>query len=350
VITATQENHLRYDQIQREYERLVAAIQKLTYFNDLVEITHHPVAGGLFGSVVVPPPPQGITETGAFGSIYALDSNAGVLYRLPKNGGALEPFLRPDDSINGLAVGMVKSQEWRVDNIIAIAQSGEGGPFTFYFRSADHWSYSNLAGSSEWRSVSKRFRAVNYEGNLYVWGATPGQVLKYTSGHYGDFPIPWIKDDGGHKTDMAVDLAVDGQIYLLQTDGHILVFASGVFQREITPQGINPPLVTASGFFVTTNDPESGSIFLVDTNNERIIQLDKQTGALIQQVRARPESPIRLNQLTSAYVDNAGRLALYLVNGGQIVRAALPDPPRPFREGGTPGPAGTATPAPTRTP
>jgi hypothetical protein len=136
-------------------------------------------------------------------------------------------------------------------------------------------------------------------------------------------------------------MAVDGKIYLLQTDGRVQIFSAGAFEREIVPQGIEPPLVTPASFFVTLNDPDLGSIFLVDTNNERIIQIDKQTGAFVQQVRARPNGPIRLDQLTGIYVDeNAGRLALYLVNGGQILRASLPDPPRPFREGGTPGPTG----------
>ncbi len=350
VVTSTQENRLRYDQIEQEYERAQASIQKLTYFSDLEEIARHPVAGGQFSSVVVPPPLQSITDTGDFSSIYVLDSNIGMLYRMPKIGGALEAYLRPDDTISSVKVGMVKAQAWRFDNIIAIAQSGEGGPFTFYFPNNGQWSFSNLAGSSEWGRVTQRFRAVNYDGNLYIWGAAPGQVLKYTSGNYGDFPLPWIQNDGGHKVEAAVDMAVDGKIYLLQTDGRVLVFSAGAFEREIVPQDIDPPLVTPASFFVTLNDPEQGSIFLADTNNGRIIQIDKQTGAFIQQVRARPDGPIHLDQLTGIYVDeNSGRLALYLVNGSQILRASLPDPPRPFREGSTPGPTSAATPATTPT-
>jgi hypothetical protein len=343
LVTTTQENRVRYDQLQHEYERAQAAIQKLTYFGDLTELAHHPLPGGQFSSVVVPPPPQGITDTGGFSSIYALDTNAGVLYRMPKTGGALQAFLRPDDNVDGLTVGTVKSQAWRVDNIIAVSQNSEGGPFTFYFRGDGRWRYSNLAGSPEWGRIGKRFNAVNYEGNLYIWGALPGQVLKYSSGHYGDFPIPWITDES-RKTENAIDIAVDGKIYLLMANGHILVYSAGVFEREIEPKGINPPLVTPAGFYVTTADPDSGSIFLVDTNNERIIQIDKQSGAFIQQVRARPDGPIRLDQLTSIYIDeSATRPTLYLINGGQIVRAALPAPPRPFRES-TPGPAPTAAP------
>jgi hypothetical protein len=352
LVTATQENRLRYEDLQREYERALAAVRKLTYFDDLTTIAAHPVPGGQFASVVVPPPPQGITNTEAFNAIYALDTNAGVLYRMPRTGGAFQPFLRPDDVIGDLKVGMVKAQEWRVDNIVAIAQSIENGPFTFYFRSGDSWSRSILAGSEEWGNVGEHFRAVNYEGNLYIWGASraaPGQVLKYFSGRYGEFPVPWIQNDGGHKTDSAIDLAIDGNVYLLQPDGRVLVFSAGAFQREISPPEVTPPLVTPAGFFVT-GPPESGAIFLVDTNNERILQIDKQSGALIQQIRARPAGPIRLDQLTNVFVDaSGGRAQLYLVNGGQIVRGALPEPPRPFRD--TSAPSATSTPpAPTALP
>jgi hypothetical protein len=65
-------------------------------------------------------------------------------------------------------------------------------------------------------------------------------------------------------------------------------------------------------------------------------------------VRARADGPIHLDQLTSLYVDDtSSRLTLYLVNGDRILSAALPDPPRPFREQPTPQPGGTAAPTPT---
>lgn len=353
IITATQENRLRYEKLQREYERALGAIQKLTYFSDLTVLATHPLANGRLDTVVVPPPPPGITVTESFNAIYALDTTAGTLYRAPKSGGRFASFLSPDDTFGPLKVGAIKAQTWRVDNIVTVAQSTPGGPFTFYFRSDGTWRFSNLAGSEEWGDVSKHFQAVNYEGNLYIWGALPGQILKYFSGRYGDFPIPWIQNDGGHVLDSALSLAIDGQIYLLQPDGHILVFGAGAFVREITPRTITPPLVTPTGFFVT-GTPDSGAIFLVDLNNERILQIDKQTGALIQQIRARPDGPIHLDQLTSVFVDDsAGRVILYIVNGNQIFRGSLPTPPQPFHEAGSSGSSGTSvpiTPAPTSTP
>jgi hypothetical protein len=350
-VTETAESRQRYEELQREYERAQAAIQKLTYFDDLTEIARHPAAGGLFSSIVVPPPPQGITNTVAFESIYLLDRNGGVLYRMPRGGGPLEPMLRPTDTVGPFVVGNVKDMDWREDNIIAVAQSGDNGPFIFYYRTGDGWGYNALAGSETWVRAGEHFRAVNYGGNLYVWdaGVTPeqaDQVQKYLSGNYGQFPDPWIKDTGGQRTANSIDLAIDGNVYLLKPDGHILVFEAGTFKREIVPEDVNPALSTVADFFVT-GDPESGSIFLIDFS-QRIVEIDKQTGAVIQQVRARPESSVDLSQLTSLYVDTSGvRPMLYLVNGDQVLRGALPDRPRPFRTTtGTPGASTTAEPAP----
>jgi hypothetical protein len=359
-VTATAENRRRYDELQREYDRAVASIQRQTYFDDLTEVARHPIPGGLFGSVVVPPPPQGITNTAAFESIYMLDSNAGVLYHMPRSGGAITPILKPEDTVGPLVVGKIMAQTWREDNVVAVAQSGDTGPFTFYFRNGSEWGYTLLAGSETWLRAGPHFRAVNYGGNLYIWdaGAAPGladQVQKYFSGRYGEFPDPWIKDSGGQKTTNALDLAVDGNVYLLMPDGRILVFEAGTYKREIVPQGVNPAIITPTGFFVT-GDPESGSIFMI-ADNQRVLEIDKQTGMLIQQVRARPNGPNHLDQLTNLYVDTSGpRPVFYLVNGGQILRAALPDRPPPFRPAPqTAVPAGTltptsATPAPTSAP
>ncbi len=352
IVTATLDNRRRYDELEREYERALAAIQKLTYFEDLELVVEHPVPGGLFDSVVVPPPPAGITNTVGFTSLYLLDTNSGVLFRAPREGGRAEPILQPDSTIDLLPVGKVRAHAWRYDNIVAVAQSTEGGSFNYYFRSGNSWRFSILAGSEEWgRVAEKPFRVANYEGNLYVWGVVPSNILRYLSGQFGEFPAPWIENDGGKQFENAVDLAVDGKIYLLQPNGAVLVFSTNEatgergFEREIPPPEVDPPLQVATRFFVSGDSPDTGFIFLVDGTNERVIQIDKVTGEFIQQIRARPNAPFDLERLSAVAVDDSlARPAVYLVNGGQVLRASLPDRPRPFRE--TAGPTPTPTVAP----
>jgi len=351
-VTATLENRRRFDALTREYERALAAVQKLTYFEDVDLMAEHPVPGSAFDTVVVPPPPRGITNTVGFASLYLLDSNAGILYRAPREGGRPQPFLRSDEVVAGspLPVGRVRAQAWRYDNIVVVAQSADGGPFTYYFRNGENWAYSLLAGSEEWGRVGEPFRVANYEGNLYVWGVVRGNVLRYLSGRYGEFPEPWVQNPGGKQFESALDLAVDGKIYLLQPDGAVLVFATNessgerAFEREIAAPAVDPPLAAATRFFVSGESPETGFVFLVDASNERVIQIDKVSGELIQQTRVRPDSGYDLGQLNSIAVDEgAARPTLYLVmNAGQVLRATVPDRPEPFRTQGTP--TTTATP------
>lgn len=325
---------LRYQELQREYERALAAVQYVTFFEDSTVLAEHPLPGGRFASLIVPGPTTVTTDTSALDAlryVYAIDGdrNTSRLYRIPREGGQPEPILRPGQAVQNTIVGPIQAQAWRVDNIIAIDQSSAG--FGYYFRSGNDWNYTRLGGSEAW-VIRDRLDLETYEGNLYVWGAEMREVLKYPSGRYGDPPEFWFNPAGlgGRDVGSAVDMAVDGNIYLLLPNGTVLVFSQGSFVREIAPGEITPSISAVTRFFVT-GEPDSGWIFLVDTLNERIIQIDKASGDVLQQMYVRADSDIRLDQLSGLFVDESGaRSQLYLVNGGQIVQANLPALPKPF--------------------
>jgi|HigsolmetaAR202D_1030399.scaffolds.fasta_scaffold00026_73 hypothetical protein len=331
-------NH--YQELLREYERAQTALQRLSFLEDPQILTTHPLPNGRFHNIVVPPQVATISDTNALRYIYMLDSSSEntVLYRAPFRGGTTETFLRPNDPIGDTVVGSVRAQAWREDNIIAIDQSPGG--FSYFFRNNNQWAFSQLAGSELWATNTPLDIEI-YDGNLYVWGAEANQILKYTSGSYANLPTPWIRSDQLGERDFAssIDMEIDGNIYLLQANGTVFVLSGGAFEREIVPEGISPPISAVTRFFVT-GGPTEGHIFLVDTLNERIIQIDKMTGVVIQQIRVAEDSPIRLDFLTDVYVEDSIRPILYIVNGGQIIRADLPTPPRPFQS----SPMPTATP------
>jgi hypothetical protein len=346
ILTNTTDGLQRFEVLTREYDQALTSIRKISYFERLEDIATNPRTGAQFDSVIIPPAPRGITDTIPFASIYLLDSSSGVLYQQPKSGGTLRAILNPQDVVGPLPVGQVIGASWRFDTIVAVAQSGAGEPYNLFFRNGQQWSYSLLAGSEEWGTNRNNFRVASYEGNLYIWGATPGNILRYRSGEYGSFPDPWVQDDGGIPFDSSLDMAIDGRIYLLQPDGRVLVYGltpagQRGFLREIKPDpSIDPPIQTITRFYVT-GEPENGFIFLVDGYNSRILQIDKATGEFIQQIKAAPDDPKQIDNLISVAVDtNAGRPEVYLVNETHVYRAPLPDRPRPFREG-TPDPATT---------
>lgn len=339
-ITATNPGlWLRFGELEREYERLLAAVDRVSFLEPTV-LAQHPLPNGIFTALIAPPTLSGLTDPAqleALRYLYALDSDrdAARLYRIPRDGGAPEPYLEPGQTVGAAIVGSVRAALWRIDQVVAIDQAPNG--FGYYFRQNDTWNYSKL-GSSEMWPTPERLDVEEYAGNLYVWGAQAGEVLKFASGRYGDTPEFWLNPSVTRDAAVlsAIDMAVDGSIYLLQTNGTVLVFSFGQLVGQITPTNISPPIAEVTRF-VITGPPDAGFIFMLEPANERMLQLDKRTGALIQQLRVRAESEVRLSQLTALSVDTSGaRPVLYFASGGIIARAEVPPPPRGFREEAAP--------------
>lgn len=335
LITETQPTFwLRYLELQREYERLVASVQRQTYFEEATILSSHPITDGHFISLTMPTFTGATTDTDALealGFLYALDAGKDTvhIYRIPRDGGPAQPYLSSGDTVQTTLVGTLRSILWRVDNIVAVDQAQSG--FGYYFRSHGEWNYTRLGGSEIWRSRG-RLDVETYDGNLYVWGANAQELLKYSSGHYGDPPLPWIDPNAlaGNELSNTVDMAVDGNIYLLLSDGRVLIFSAGQFIHQVKPDAIEPP-ISAVTRFVSVGGAEDGWFFLLDSLNERVIQVEKSSGRVVQQIIARPGTINRLDQLADLQVElGNGKPIIYLVNGGQIIRAQVPTPPQPL--------------------
>jgi len=326
---------LRFSELEREYERLLAAVDRVSFLEPVLLATH-PLPSGVFTSVIVPPATSSVTDTArltALRYLYALDSdpNAARLYRIPRDGGVPEPYLEPGQIVGAAVVGSLRAALWRIDQVVAIDQAPNG--FGYYFRQNDTWNYSKLGSSEIWINP-ERLDVEEYAGNLYVWGAQPGEVLKFSSGRYSDTPEFWLNP--GVTRDAAVlsaiDMAVDGSIYLLQKNGTVLIFSFGQLVGQITPRNVSPPIAEVTRF-VITGPPDAGYIFMLEPVHERILQIDKRTGELIQQLRIRVGNDLNLSQLMALTIDtSSARPILYIASGGDIMRAELPPPPRSFRE------------------
>lgn len=326
----------RYQELQREYERQLAVVQRTTFLEEPQLLAQHPAPTGRFAAVIVPPARTNVTDTNQLEIlryIYAVDGDAqsARLYRIPRDGGTPQPYLSPNQTVGTTVVGPLRAALWRIDQVVAIDEAPSG--FGYYFRQGNAWNYSKL-GSSEIWSVRDRIDVEEFLGNLYIWGAQPGELLKFNSGSYGDTPEFWLNPAGVSGVDLStvVDMAVDGGIYLLRSNGSIVVLSGGEAINELRPGNITPPIDEITRFAVT-GPPDAGSIFLLEPVHERIIQIDKVTGAVIQQITVRADGDLRLDDLAALVVDDSGaRPVLYIANGGTLLRAEVPPPPRPFRE------------------
>jgi serine/threonine protein phosphatase PrpC len=337
IITATTSNRQRYLTMVTRIEKAEVITQRRSFLTDVTEVAQHPIQSGVFTSVVVPPPASTVENSFNFSQIYLHDGNAGVLYQVPREGGEPSVVLRPNSQIGDLQISRVHDIAWRFDSIIVVAQSIDNGPFIYMFRNGNDWNYSILAGSLEWSTTGRTMRMQTFNGNLYLWGVTPANILRYLSTQFGDFPEPWIQNDGGQILETAVDMGIDGRIYLLMPDGTIQYLRDTQdgqrgYEKSLPIPDITPPLQSAARL-VVTGDAESGSFFILDNYFGRIIQIEKRTGRFIQQITVPADSDITLDNLTALVIDeNQARPILYFINGGTLYRAPMPDPPLPFNQ------------------
>jgi DNA-binding beta-propeller fold protein YncE len=113
----------------------------------------------------------------------------------------------------------------------------------------------------------------------------------------------------------AVDMGIDGDIYVLTGGGRLIRFAAG---REMPYPlaGLDEPLRRPTGLFV---NPQTQYVYVADTGNDRVVAFDKE-GNFAFQLR----SP-NLRAPQGLYVDESER-RIYITVAQQLLTASLPQP------------------------
>jgi hypothetical protein len=332
----------RYLQVRTSYDRAMATVNRIGFIDDLEPVATLPGRQGLIEHVVLGST-DALTDT-TTAPLYYIDKAAGVLYEQGRN----EPILKPDQEVAGFTTRPVRTALWRDGNIVIALDRGDVlfPIYTVYLRNGDGWLVNQLNQTELMKPADGDLPMATYGGNLYIWDSEPRQLWKYSNGLYANLPDPWITNAGGANLEQVADVQVDGRIYLLNRDASLLVFEGGQFVTQFAAPTLTDPISTVAHFIVTPDVlaadgvtvERPGHIYILDTANERVLQLNKADGSLIQQIRARTRGP--LNQLSDLAVDETRGL-LYLANGPQVLRTTLPEPPQ-F----APDESATATPEP----
>lgn len=346
ITTTKQAVWARYETVRTDYDRALSEINKIGIVDNFATVATLPGGQGLIERIVLGTT-ESISDTNP--PLFYLDRASGVLYER----GSQEPVLKPDQEISAFVADPIREALWREGNIIAFDRGDISTPiYRVFLRSSGEWLGSQL-NQTEWMEPADgNLPMATYGGNLYVWDSKEKQIWKYTSGMYADLPASWITNGGGKPLDQVADLQVEGLVYLLNRDGSVLVFEAGNLIRQLPAPQLAVPVTTVSRFVVTPDilDVDGvtvlrpGSIYILDTRNERVLQLSKTDGSLIQQIQARARGP--LNQISDLAVDEQ-RGMIYLANGPRVLQTQLPEPPQPSAEpGATESATGTATPEP----
>lgn len=167
-----------------------------------------------------------------------------------------------------------------------------------------------LRGAAEWESVQA---LVGYNGVLYVLDPKASQVWRYPptdngfdSNRQPALPALDVRD--------GVDLAVDGDFYVLLRDGRVLK-VSGGRPVPFAQDGLDKPLLNPVAMATA---PDLPSLYVIDQGNRRVVEFEKATGRFLRQY------PLGgLPQAHDLWVDGA-RNTLYLVSDRALHAATLP--------------------------
>lgn len=254
-------------------------------------------------------------------NLYVLDKGAGRVYKflLDASGQSLlnvpnNVLVRKGDVHGGTPLADVWEAVWMPAGPLRASPSllvlGSQGTLIDY-RPEKGLQVLPLRGSQAWLS----FRgARGFNGNLYVLDPPSGQVWRYipTSSGYDSEPRGILE---GAQIDDAVDLAVDGNIYVLAAKGTVWQFAGG--PPKTFQQGkLDRPLTSPVALF---SIPSTRFVYIADRGNARIVAFNKE-GEFRFQIKGEAMEGIQ-----GLSVDEEKGL-LYVASGQKVFAASIAIP------------------------
>jgi len=264
--------------------------------------------------------------------VYTLDSGLGRVYKRlfnPIMDGLQvldehvpEVLLRTGDLRDGLTLGRLRAATW-----MPPGPGREWGSLLVLDESGALLEYEPSAGirmlPAAARAQLQDPRAMaGYEGRLLVLDAKLNQILVFEPGDgtYGQAPAQYTNAD--LMLSGVVDMAVDGDVYLLYADGLVVKLRGGE-QTAFELSGLATRVKNPTSIFVTPDRPErAGSIYITDSGNMRVLQFTKD-GQFVRQFLPQRGSEDLFAGLTSVYVDETAQ-KMVLLGGNELRMANVP--------------------------
>jgi hypothetical protein len=259
--------------------------------------------------------------------VYVLDAGTDQVYRyqLDEVNDALEPdendpvLVRRGQQVETSVVGEMIDMVWmpaggeRQTSDLLILESGglleynpSWGLTAAPIANKDAWALPVAVGS--------------FFGNFYILDPQAGQILRYmpSAQGYTDPAQYYLSDQVTVDLNGAVDMAIDGFIYVLYADGTIRKFEAGV-PVEFQVTEIDKPFSRPAAIYAAPDDVAK-YLYVADAGNHRVVQLNKD-GRFVRQFKPRDEDTVNFGTLRSIFVDElTGKLyllndhALYIAN------------------------------------
>jgi len=162
-----------------------------------------------------------------------------------------------------------------------------------------------------------------YSGYIYVLDAQEDRILKYapSGDSYETFPVSYFQADTVVDLEGAVDMAIDGFIYVL--NGKNILKFSGGLEEAFSLSGLEDQELQDPVAMFTS--PDAQHIYVADAGGGRIVQFTKE-GAFVRQFRPPRDDEDLFQSLQDISVDEAQGHLVALTSDGLFV-APIQQPP-----------------------
>jgi type II secretory pathway pseudopilin PulG len=252
--------------------------------------------------------------------LYVLDAGTPELrmYQVDEINGIQEPpggsvLLSPDSGPAGVDVQELTDLAWigsgsgrEIESLLLLVN----GSSLLQLDEAQGFAPVSVADSEIWNEP----RAIGgYSGYLYVLDAADDRILKYapTENTYDSFPLSYFQGETAVELENAVDMAIDGYIYIL-TGKDILKFSGGL-QVDFSVTGLGDQgLQDPTAIFA---DPDTQYLYVADAGLARIVQLTKE-GVFVRQFLPPREDEALFQGVQDVWVDELQGELVVLTSDG----------------------------------
>lgn len=246
------------------------------------------------------------------GNAYAID--AGQLVVIPLEGsGPAQRLSPPQGQIDGLSLGELTALSLDPSGTALLLLDKRGDLYRFVPQTTQ-WSVERPIDQRRTTPNPVPLAVAAYNGRIYLLDEGYSQVWRYPFGEdveEGYLPgdtAPWSRVGTAFDLTRGIDLAVDGDVFVLLREGNTapagLARFTGPSPERVT--GFTPELELPTK--LTLDPAGEGFLYVIDQAGKRLRALDRETGTVVQ---------------TYTFADEAVEMRAVYVQGGQIYIAAV---------------------------
>lgn len=245
---------------------------------------------------------------------YAVNDASGAVEQSPNNGVLVQVGSKVDDAtVDGLQWFTIATPAQDKATLVAISKSS----ILSYDITENTWHASPVTDSANWGDLRS---IANFGSNIYLLDAKNNQIYRYSPNAtgYTDKAVNYFPSNALPVLSKAVDMAIDGDIWILNDNGRVLRFRAGTsIPFELGALAV--PLKNPVALFTR---PEVDAIYIADAGNQRIVEFDK-NGAFVRQFKPYAEKGDVFKNLRDFTVNETKR-KLYFVNADAAYMSNFP--------------------------